>query len=279
MFGRLRRGWPALLWPPCCVVCGGPGAGGRDLCAECVAALPWNIGACPRCALPMTPQAGPDKYSDPGFSPRFCPDCRESPPPFARTVAACRYGFPLDRLLPRFKFHADLAAGRLAAQLLGDAVAAADAAGAVGAFEAVGAVAAGPVLPPPVLVPLPLHTARLRERGYDQALELARPLARRFGLLLRADLLRRVRATAPQTGLHAGERRRNLAGAFVVRPGPLPPRVVLVDDVMTTGASLGEAAATLRAAGVAQVEVWVVARALPPGAAGASDAGGAVQSA
>jgi ComF family protein len=251
---------PAWLWPPFCLLCAEPGAGGRDLCAACATQLPWNVGACRRCALPIVPDAScrsafrREALSARPIAPegaptgRVCTACRESPPPFATTLAAFRYGFPLDRLLPRFKFHADLAAGRLVAQLLGDALIAAAADR------------------PDAVVPLPLHRSRLRERGYDQALELARPLARRLGVPLRADGLRRIRATAAQTGLHAGERRRNLRGAFAVAGAALPPHVALVDDVMTTGATLAEAAGALRAAGVARVDVWVVARALPPGA-------------
>lgn len=114
---------------------------------------------------------------------------------------------------------------------------------------------------PQALVPVPLHRDRLRRRGYDQALELARPLAQALGLPLRDDLLRRMRATAPQSRLAAPQRRRNLRGAFAVRTeGNLPTHVALVDDVMTTGATVEAAAAALRRAGVARVDVWVCAR-------------------
>jgi ComF family protein len=262
----LTRAWqalPAALWPPHCLLCGEAGAGGRDLCAECAAALPWNRGVCRRCALPAAScgrALGPDAFPDENTGPQgptteetVCSECREHPPPYTTTFAAFRYAFPLDRLVPRFKFHADLAAGRLVAQLLGDALA--------------GAGVATRAARPDAVVPLPLHRARLRERGDDQALELARPLARRFALPLRTDVLRRTRATVAQTGLHARERRRNLRGAFAVAAA-LPAHVALVDDVMTTGATLAEAARVLRAAGVARVDVWVAARALPPAPVG-----------
>jgi ComF family protein len=152
------------------------------------------------------------------------------------------YGFPLDRLLPRAKFHGDLAASRQLAMLMAPALAAADR--------------------PEAVVPLPLHRERLRRRGYDQALELARPLARELGLPLHEGLLRRQRATAPQSRLDAVQRRRNLRDAFVVeRSGrPAPGHVVLVDDVMTTGATLHAAAIALRRVGVARVDAWVCAR-------------------
>jgi ComF family protein len=222
------RGLGQALLPARCLVCDERGVLGQDLCADCRAALPWNRPACPRCALPLARDAP------------ACGSCLRRPPPFGTSCAAFRYSFPLDRLLPRFKFHADLAAGRLLVQLMAEALADAPR--------------------PLALVPVPLHPARLRQRGYDQALELARPLARRLALPLCADRLRRRRATGAQTRLDARARRRNVHGAFEVT-GPLPAHVVLVDDVMTTGATLAECARTLQRAGVARVDVWVVARA------------------
>lgn len=226
------RGLGQALLPARCLVCGERGTEGQDLCADCRAALPWNRPACPLCALPLAVQAP------------ACGACLRRPPPFGTSRAAFRYAFPLDRLLPRFKFHADLAAGRLLVQLLAEALADAPR--------------------PLALVPVPLHPARLRQRGYDQALELARPLARRLALPLCADRLRRRRATAAQTRLDARARRRNVHDAFEVT-GPLPAHVVLLDDVMTTGATLAECARALGQAGVARVDVWVVARAPAPG--------------
>jgi ComF family protein len=156
-------------------------------------------------------------------------------------VAPFLYGPPLDRWLPRFKFHHDLAAGRLLSQLMLEACAAAPR--------------------PDALVPVPLHRSRLRSRGYDQALELARPLARALALPLRTNLLARARATSAQSSLHALQRHRNLRGAFAAAPGRQPPaHVALIDDVMTTGATLHAAAHALRAAGVARVDAWVCAR-------------------
>lgn len=170
-----------------------------------------------------------------------CGACLRHPPPQTRAHAAFVYRSPLDRLLPRAKFHGDLAAlallGRLMAHALGDAAR------------------------PEALVPLPLHARRLRQRGYDQALELARPLARWLDLPLRDDVLLRVRATSAQSRLDAAARQRNLRQAFVVRPRvALPSHVALVDDVMTTGATVRSAAHALLRAGVARVDVWVCAR-------------------
>ncbi len=219
-----------LCWllPPRCLVCGDPGLPGRDLCGACHAALPRQRHACPRCALPL-PEAS------------TCPACLALPPPLDATYAAFDYAFPLDRLLPRLKFHRDFAAGRVLAQCMAEHFAG---------------------LPrPQALVPVPLHRERLRQRGYDQALELARPLARALDLPLRAGLLQRSKATRAQSRLDADARCRNLHGAFRVDAGTtLPMHVALVDDVMTTGATLHAAAEILRTAGVARIDAWVCAR-------------------
>lgn len=223
------------LWPARCLVCGERGQRQRDLCGSCAKSLPWMRSACLRCAMPLP--------ASPGVAAAIvCGDCLQRPPPLAQTHAAFAYAHPLDRLLPRFKFHGDLAAGRLLAQLALDAYVACDR--------------------PDALLAIPLHRARLRARGYDQALELARPLARALRLPLRQDVLVRLRATAPQSRLDAPQRRRNLRGAFSIAKGAwaLPAHVVLVDDVMTTGATLHAAAKTLRRAGVERVDAWICAR-------------------
>ncbi|HJW46383.1 MAG TPA: ComF family protein [Lysobacter sp.] len=233
----LRLDPARLLWPSRCLSCEGPGLDGIDLCAACAATLPWNRCACPRCAIPLPASA-------------VCGDCLRREAALARrgrhaslgaVHAACVYAAPIDRLLPRFKFHRDLAAGALLAQLMAEAFA--------------------PLPRPQALIPLPLHRARLRRRGYDQALELARPLAHALDLPLRDDLLYRVRATAPQSELSAAARRRNLRHAFAVRETAVTPtHVVLIDDVMTTGATLRAAAEALQRAGVARADAWVAAR-------------------
>lgn len=219
-------------WPPRCLLCGATGTSHRDLCAGCCADLPANGCGCPRCALPLEVPAP------------ACGECLASAPPFTATWAPFCYAHPLDLLEARFKFHADLAAGRVLASLM------------------IERFAADAPARPDLIVPVPLHRARLGQRGYNQALELARPLARASGIPLRHDLLRRVRATPAQTGLDATARRQNLRAAFELAPdADLPDHVVLFDDVMTTGATLREAATVLRRHGVARVDAWVLARA------------------
>lgn len=220
------------LLPPRCLACEEPGHAGQDLCLACRRELPWNRAACARCGLPL-----------PRPAPR-CGRCAGPPPPQAATRAFFLYAPPVDQWLRRLKFHGDLAAGRLLSQLMLEAL------------------SPGPGPLPMALLPLPLHWRRLRRRGYDQALELARPLARGLGLPLCEGRLRRHRPTAAQSELDAAARRRNVRGCFRLGPGPpLPAHVAVLDDVMTTGATLHEAARLLRRAGVARVELWAVARA------------------
>jgi ComF family protein len=222
--GRLLVG----LLPKHCLVCG-EACLVEGLCSTCRLALPWNLSACRRCALPLpAPVAA-------------CGHCLRRMPPLTIAHAAFRYEAPLDRLLPRLKFHDDLAAGRLLGGLMAEALA--------------------DVEHPDALIPLPLHRKRLRSRGFDQTLELATPLARALHLPLRDDILIRMRETAPQSRLNATARRRNLRRAFAVQPGvALPAHVALVDDVMTTGATLHAAADALLRAGVTRVDAWVCAR-------------------
>lgn len=218
----------AWLFPPRCLVCAEAGLPGWDLCAACKVGLPYSLASCCRCALPLA-------LADDA---RICGACRQGNSPLNEVRAAFIYAAPVDGLLRRFKFHQDLAAGRLLVSLMRARLAQAER--------------------PAVMVAVPLHRSRLRQRGYDQALELARPLSQALGVPLWQGL-QRVRATAPQSELDAVARRRNLQAAFAVA-GPVPGHVVLVDDVMTTGATLQAAASALRRAGVGRVDAWVCAR-------------------
>ncbi len=211
-----------------CMVCGEAGQDGRDLCRACHAAMPWQGPACLRCALPLP-------------HPGTCGACLQHPPPLTETHAVFNYAFPLDRLLPRLKFHRDFASGRVLAHAMEDHCV--------------------QLSQPDALLPLPLHRERLRRRGYDQTLELSRPLARTLGLPLAAGLLERSKPTSAQSRLDADARKRNLRGSFRVVTGePLPAHIVLIDDVMTTGATLHAAARVLLAGGAMRVDAWVCAR-------------------
>ncbi|AIF46228.1 ComF family protein [Dyella japonica] len=224
--GALQR----FVLPHRCLLCGAAGDDGLDLCRDCARELPRNRLCCGRCALPLPEPAA------------LCGQCQRRPPPWDAAWVPFRYAWPLDRLESRFKFSANLAAGRVLTTLwLRESM---------------------PDALPAWILPVPLHTGRLRERGYNQALELSRPLAKRLGCTLRLDGLVRLRATAAQTELGAVQRRRNVKGSFAAREGiAWPAHVALLDDVMTTGATLAECARVLKRAGVHRVDVWALARA------------------
>jgi ComF family protein len=218
----------ARLFGGSCFLCRGAA---RDiLCAQCDADLPrLDAALCPRCAL-----------ASPGGA--VCGRCLTHPPPYDATIAALAYRFPADVLVQALKFRGELAL----APLLGDLLA---------------SRASGKGVD--LLVPVPLAPRRLRERGYNQALEIARRVAAVAGLRLAPEACRRTRETSEQMGLALDERERNVRGAFDCPQLVGGATVAVVDDVMTTGATLAEVAAALKRAGAARVINWVVARTFP----------------
>lgn len=234
LHGALLR----TLLPSSCVLCGM--AGDDAVCPPCALAHVGNGAArCACCANPVGAQ-------DAG---RRCGACLAEPPAFDATIAACDYTAPSDRLVLQLKFGARLALAPWMARRLGESVLACE----------------GLVLPE-LLCPVPLGPGRLAERGYNQALEVARPLAGALGIGLAPRLLERVRETTAQSGVAPGERRRNVRGAFALREGQASLRglhVGVVDDVMTSGHTLDELAGVLKAAGAARVTNFVFARTPP----------------
>lgn len=219
--------------PQRCELCAAA-SGAQLLCDGCLRSLPRVGQACPVCALPTS-------------SGEVCGHCLASPPPFDATVAAFTYAFPVDRLLHAFKYH-----GRLALAEWGANAILGERARHSGAYM------------PDRLVALPLAAERQRERGYNQAFEIARAIGQALRLPLLRKGVNRVRAALPQTALPWSERARNVRDAFTCELDLAGLNVAVIDDVMTTGASLAELAWTLRKAGAARVQNWVVARTLPP---------------
>lgn len=215
------------------MLCGEWGDAGLDLCRACRLDLPLTVTACEHCAIPLPAvhHAG-----------SVCGACQAEPPSFKRCLAAFAYAAPLDHLLVDLKFNGRLALARSLGKLMADWL----------ACHIDGL--------PDSIMPVPLHPARLRERGFNQSLELARPVARRLGLSLDIHSCQRVRNTSPQAELSARHRHSNIKGAFGVK-GKVKGRIAIVDDVMTTGSTVQEMTRTLLDAGAAEVEVWVCARA------------------
>ena len=223
----------AWLMPPLCVLCGESGDAGQDLCAACRAELPYNTSACVRCALPL-----PTTHSD-----LICGACQQQAPDYDRSHSLLRYAPPADQLIQRLKFNARLPLARVLGELM--------------AVQLAQRLRAWPQR----IIPVPLHRARLRERGFNQALEIARPIARALHIPLDYRSCERMRHTSVQSLLPAAARHKNIKGAFRVTRPIQARHVAIVDDVMTTGHTVQEFAATLRKSGVEQIDVWVVARA------------------
>ncbi len=233
--GSLQRRLAAWL-PSQCEVCRGWNP--ERLCTACRARHAAPQARCTRCGLRT------------GSALAACGDCLREPPPFRHTHCAVDYSFPWVQLLQAFKFHGQDDLARPLAALMADAL------------------RLDQAKQPQLLLPVPLSSERLQERGYNQAWELGRQLGRMMKIPARADVLLRVHQTATQADLSRTQRQQNLRGAFMVPPraaGPLQgSAVALVDDVMTTGATVREAARVLLQSGAASVDVWVLARTPAP---------------
>ncbi|MCM8564009.1 ComF family protein [Thauera linaloolentis] len=218
--------------PQDCLVCG-EAAGESGLCAACLAELPRRPrSACPVCALP-------------GLGGGPCGQCLRELPAYDATLALFDYAFPIDVLIHALKYRHQLSvAAFLAAELC-----------ALGESAALGA---------DLILPMPLHVRRLAERGFNQAVELARPLARSTGLPMELARVRKLRDTPPQASLARDERLRSPRGVFCCDRALDGLHVLVVDDVMTTGATLNELARCLKRQGAVRVTNLVVARTPAP---------------
>ena len=225
--GRAARLLSVLL-PRQCFLCAASAAG-EFLCPDCRDSLPrLTTDCCPVCAVP-TPAA------------MICGACLKKPPQFDATQAVFRYEFPVDRLVQSLKYAHRIASADFLGRILAQC---------------------RPQQAPDLILPVPLAPQRLAERGFNQALEIARPLARQLSLALETRLVQRHVNTTPQAALPWKERAKNIRHAFACGIDLTGKKVLVVDDVMTTGATLNELAGTLKACGAGWVGNLVVARAL-----------------
>lgn len=224
---QLARGWLEAVLPGSCLLCG---TDSREalLCPACASDLPaLPLAQCPQCAEQTTHG-------------ERCGSCLKTPPHFDRTVAAFRYDFPVDRIIHALKYGHQLAVAGWLANRLAECLPKGD----------------------ELIVALPLHDQRLRERGFNQSVEIARSLGRRLACPVDCTSLRRTRATPPQADLPLKERQRNVRGAFECSTDYNGRQILLIDDVMTTGSTVNEAARVLKLHGASRVTVAVAARAL-----------------
>lgn len=221
----LRKWVQQWALPQHCMLCSEPGS---PLCGPCHDELPGlHAVRCPVCA-------------EASVRAEICGQCLTHPPRFAKVSAALSYGFPVDALIRRLKYAADLSLVDPLAALLADR--------------------ASREMQPDCIVPMPLSTQRLRERGFNQSHEIARSLARRLHVRVADAACKRIRHTPPQATLPLDQRRANIRGAFECSIALDGARIAIVDDVLTSGATLNELARVLLRAGAAEVTGWVLAR-------------------
>jgi ComF family protein len=233
--GHLLSRLVRVVYPPRCVICGCSGYAGRDICEICYRELPWIESSCVQCAIPLADGSGEQLK---------CGNCLQKSPDFDHSLSLFSYESNAVSLVHQLKFNEKLACSRLLGNMLADAV-----------------QHKGIALPDRVL-PVPLHNRRLRQRGFNQSIELARPIARRFNLSLDVTSVGRIHETRPQTGMNKKQRRRNMQNAFRMIKPVEARHVVIVDDVVTTTSTVNELARVLKKAGVQRVDVWSIARAV-----------------
>jgi len=197
------------------------------LCDACIKDLPLLGPACPRCAMPTTHA-------------QLCGKCLNTPPIQDLSFSLFRYHDPIDRLIADFKYHDKTYLSQLFSTLM---------------LEKLTARAL-----PQLLIPIPLHCKRLRQRGYNQSLELAKCLSKQLNIPLSNHTLNRTKDTPPQASLPFKDRKSNIQHAFSLMDSNIPAHIALIDDVLTTGHTANAAAKCLRLKGVETIEVWTIAR-------------------
>lgn len=221
----------SFFFPSSCLLCGIPNA--SALCRACNDELPWLTQACLQCGLPL-----------PTAKNQLCGQCQHSRPAFNRTIALFHYNDMVKPLINSFKFQAQLSHGRLLSDLLRQKLS---------QYYHTNRL-------PETIIAMPLHYKRLRQRGFNQALELAKPIAKHWKIPLNYHCCQRIRATQQQSELSVQQRKHNVKQAFTVKSHLAGKHIAIIDDVITTGATMQACCLALKRAGVAQIDVWCIAR-------------------
>lgn len=237
---RFLQGLADLVFPPRCMACSVLLAGPRDepFCPACFALIRFVASPlCPCCGIPLS-GAGAD---------HLCGDCLLFPPPYSLARSVARYEAVLLDAIHAFKYKGKITTGEILGKMMADHV--------YPGFN---------IADYSLIVPVPLHLRRLRERGFNQAVILAGEISKRFSLPMDFLTLKRQGFTEPQVSLGKDQRRINVKGAFIVRDGKKIEgrKIVLVDDVYTTGSTVKECAHVLMKHKAAEVAVLTLARAI-----------------
>lgn len=225
----------AALFPRRCMLCGQL-AGALSCCSACCRDLPWITSPCSRCGDVL-----PADYRD-----SVCGRCSVLAPTLDRIISALVYEYPVDRLVAMAKFRGRVDSAKVLGELLANYLHA--------------RLDDGDLRLPDMILPVPLHPRRTAQRGFNQAMEIALPLAKALQVPLCLDGCRRIRDTAEQTQLDASSRLKNTRNAFLASAEMTAQHVVVVDDVITTGSTVQSLAMALREAGAREVQVWTAAR-------------------
>jgi ComF family protein len=221
--------------PHHCLICNKISHLDKDLCQTCWLILPWLLSGCRQCGRPLDVAHTKELY---------CGPCLIQSPHYDTTIAPLIYQDPIIGLITKLKFYNNLAAARLFAQLISD--------------RALAKYSAEEL--PTLLIPVPLHSKRLRQRGYNQAQLIAKHIAKLTNIPVDHNLCTRVRHTSAQSKTNAFSRRSNIIGAFKLNKACIAKHVAIIDDVMTTGTTVGVLSQLLKQQGVERVSIWCVAR-------------------
>lgn len=223
------------LLPYSCILCSNNSGRYQDLCEQCLQTLPVPTTCCQKCALPLFATQSTD----------LCGECLKHPPAYDRIHALYLYQMPLPKLILELKFNHALVIANVLGELMADKIE--------------NTWYKNKPLPD-LIIPIPLHRKRLKERGFNQALEIARPIAKAIQRPLNLTGCQRIKPTEPQATLPAEKRKMNIKEAFVIKHDFKGLRVAILDDVLTTGNTINEFCKTLKQQGVATMDVWCCAR-------------------
>lgn len=221
--------------PQQCLLCLSPTSNKHLLCSGCEKDLVKNHNHCVICAVPFAVPHS-DKME------LVCGKCQKNPPHYTTSIIPHLYTSPLKQLISHLKFHGNLTYAPLLAQ------------------NFINALKRRKTTLPECIIPVPLHTHRLRERGFNQALELANLVATQLNIAVDYSLCQRNKSTPFQSGLSAAQRKKNLKNAFTVTKQHSYKHVAIFDDVVTTGTTINELAKQLKQSGVKTIEIWAIAR-------------------
>lgn len=221
-----------ILFPKTCLLCNRASKNKQDFCKKCYQDLPWIEFACPKCGQPLETNN------------QLCKECLKNPPIFEQTIALFHYKEPINHFITGLKFNNKLIYSRILGELMAEKISK--------HYQQTNL--------PEIIIPVPLHNQRLRQRGYNQAIELARPIAKILALPIDIKSCKRIKNTGTQSSIPAKQRAKNIKKAFTIKNKPAAKHVAIIDDVITTGNTIKELSSVLHKSGVQTIDIWCCAK-------------------